>query len=53
METKRLILRGWNLSDLTPFLKICSRQDVMKYIDDLTIDTTPLFVNCDGAPMPW
>ena len=34
METKRLILRGWNLSDLTPFLKICSRQDVMKYIDD-------------------
>ena len=34
METKRLILRGWNLSDLTPFLKICSRQDVMKYIDN-------------------
>ena len=26
---------------------------MMKYIDDLTIDTTPLFVNCDGAPMPW
>ena len=26
---------------------------MMKYIDDLTKDTTPLFVNCDGAPMPW
>ncbi len=33
METERLRLRGWVSNDLTHFLKICSRQDVMKYID--------------------
>jgi len=26
---------------------------MMSYIDDLTTDTKPLFVNCDGTPMPW
>jgi len=26
---------------------------MLSYIDELTIDTEPLFVNCDGAPMPW
>jgi len=26
---------------------------MMNYIDDLTTDTKPLFVNCDGTPMPW
>jgi len=25
----------------------------MEYIDQLSIDTKPLFVNCDGTPMPW
>ena len=23
------------------------------YIDKLTLDSQPLFVNCDGTPMPW
>ena len=26
---------------------------MMSYINDLTTDTKPLFVNCDGTPMPW
>jgi len=26
---------------------------MMNYIDDLTAETKPLFVNCDGTPMPW
>ena len=26
---------------------------MMTYIDHLTTDTKPLFVNCDGTPMPW
>ena len=26
---------------------------MMSYIDDLTAETKPLFVNCDGTPMPW
>ncbi|MEO1930120.1 MAG: SDR family oxidoreductase [Gammaproteobacteria bacterium] len=26
---------------------------MMNYIDALTTDTKPLFVNCDGTPMPW
>jgi hypothetical protein len=26
---------------------------MMSYIEDLTIETKPLFVNCDGTPMPW
>jgi len=30
-----------------------SVQNMMKYIDQLSINTKPLFVNCDGTPMPW
>ena len=30
-----------------------SVQNMMEYIDQLSIDTKPLFVNCDGTPMPW
>jgi short-subunit dehydrogenase len=30
-----------------------SVQNMMQYIDQLSIDTKPLFVNCDGTPMPW
>ena len=26
---------------------------MMSYIDNLTAETKPLFVNCDGTPMPW
>lgn len=26
---------------------------MMSYIEELTIETKPLFVNCDGTPMPW
>lgn len=26
---------------------------MMSYIDALTAETKPLFVNCDGTPMPW
>ena len=26
---------------------------MMNYIDALATDTKPLFVNCDGTPMPW
>ena len=26
---------------------------MLSYIDELTIDTVPLFVNSDGTPMPW
>ena len=26
---------------------------MMNYIDGLTAETKPLFVNCDGTPMPW
>ena len=26
---------------------------MIHYIDRLTIDSQPLFVNCDGTPMPW
>ena len=26
---------------------------MMSYIEDLTIETKTLFVNCDGTPMPW
>ena len=33
METKRLLLRGWNDSDLEAFSDICGRNDVMQYID--------------------
>ena len=33
METERLTFRGWQNNDLYPFLEICGRHDVMKYID--------------------
>ena len=33
METKRLLLRGWNDSDLEAFSDICGRNEVMQYID--------------------
>ena len=26
---------------------------MIHYIDRLTVDNQPLFVNCDGTPMPW
>jgi len=26
---------------------------MIQYIDNLTLDTEPFFVNCDGTPMPW
>jgi hypothetical protein len=27
--------------------------NMLSYIDELTIETEPLFVNSDGTPMPW
>ena len=30
-----------------------SVSEMMRYIDNLALDSQPLFVNCDGTPMPW